>query len=190
MHLLDQLARQVRRLRTARGWTQQTLATHAGVPRATVTRLESAAPNPSFPAVAAVASALGVGLDELTAPVEDGEHLVPRGDLPTRRLRGVELRGVLPEPLPGVLLERMELAPGARHTGAPHGAGSREYLACKPGIVQLRTVSRVWRLEPGDVVVYDGAQPHAYVNPGCTPAVAYTVVLHGCTTAPNEGDPP
>lgn len=172
------LSRNVRRLREARGWSQRELSERSGVPRATLTRLESGSPNPAFLVVAKVAAALDVALDELTAVPGTGERLVHATELPIRHKRGVALRQVLPDPLPGVVLERMVLPPGSRLTGAPHGAGSREYLVCELGTVTLRTLSRQHRLGAGDVVVYRGDQPHAYANPGQTEAIAYTLIAY------------
>jgi len=39
----------------------------------------------------------------------------------------------LPETLPGLDIERMELPPGASMTGTPHAPGTREYLLRKWG---------------------------------------------------------
>jgi transcriptional regulator with XRE-family HTH domain len=173
------LSRNVKALREARGWTQRELAERAGVPRPTVTRLESGSPNPTFHVVASVAAALDVSLEELVASRGTGERLVTADELPRRARAGVVLRQVLPEPWPGVVFERMELAPRSRLTGAPHAGGSREYLVCESGRVALRTLSHRWELGPGDVVAYAGDQPHSYANHGESTAVAYTLVLHG-----------
>lgn len=61
--------------------------------------------------------------------------------------------------------------------GVPHVAGSKEYLVCEAGRVQLTTPAGSWILEPGDVLVYDGDQPHGYSNPDDRPAVALTLVV-------------
>lgn len=172
----DALAWNVRRAREARGWSQADLAARSGVPRATVSRVEAGDANPSFHAVLSLAAALDCSLDELVALPGAGERLVPASELPIRRRGGASLRPLLPEPLPGWLLERIELEPGARHTGAPHAAGSREFLACERGVMVLRTALHRWELKPGDVVAYAGDQAHTYSNPGHEPAVAITVV--------------
>lgn len=172
------LSRNIRRLREARGWTQSALAERSGVPRPTITRLESGAPNPTLHVVASVAAALDVSLEELVATQGTGERKLTADDLPTRRRGGATLRPILPDPLPGVLLERMTLDPGARLTGAPHAPGSREYLVCESGTLVLRTLTQRWTLGPGDVVAYAGDQPHTYLNPGDAPAVAYTLIRH------------
>lgn len=171
------LGRNVRDRRRARGWTQRQLAEHAGLPRPTITRLESGSANPTVAVVAKVATALDASIEELLALPGAGERVVRAHALPSRTKRGVLLRQVLPRPLAGVVLERMAFPSGARLTGAPHGAGSQEYLVCESGRVTLRTVGERFDLGPGDVAVYDGDQPHSYSNNGDGPAVAYTVVV-------------
>lgn len=60
------LARRIRSLREARGWTREQLAAQAGVPARTLVRLESEGPlQPGFFTVGALAGALGVSMDEL-----------------------------------------------------------------------------------------------------------------------------
>lgn len=173
----ERLSRNVRRLRLARGWTQADLAERAGVPRPTITRLEAGSPNPTFAVVARVAAALDASLDELTAVPGEGERVVPSAQLPAREHRGVVLRQVLPEPLDGVTFERMAFPPRSRLTGAPHAAGSQEYLVCESGRIRLRTTLQVHHLDPGDVAVYAGDQPHSYANDDDEPAVAYTLIV-------------
>jgi quercetin dioxygenase-like cupin family protein len=60
--------------------------------------------------------------------------------------------------------------------GVPHGPGTREYLTCERGQVELTVAGAAYRLEPGDVVVFRGDQRHGYRNPGTTAAVAYSVI--------------
>ena len=54
--------------------------------------------------------------------------------------------------------------------------GTREYLACETGLVELRVAGQLFRLRPGDVVVFRGDQQHSYRNAGDVDAVAYAVV--------------
>ena len=70
----------------------------------------------------------------------------------------------------------MELPPGASMAGIPHTPGTREYLTCEQGQIELSTGGEVWTLSAGDVVVFRGDQRHGYRNPGGSVAVAYSVV--------------
>jgi quercetin dioxygenase-like cupin family protein len=73
-------------------------------------------------------------------------------------------------------IERLELPVGAHMTGVPHTPGTREYLTCERGRVQLAASGETWVLETGDVVVFRGDQRHSYRNAGTETAIAYSVV--------------
>ena len=87
------------------------------------------------------------------------------------------MRKLLPDPLPGMEFDRMELPPGARLTGVPHTPGTREYLVCESGSMALVASGERFLLETGDVVVFRGDQKHSYENVGPKVAVGYSVVL-------------
>ena len=87
------------------------------------------------------------------------------------------MRKLLPDPIPGMEIDRIEVAPGGRMTGVPHTPGTREYLTCEAGEIVLVVGGERFRLEPGDVAVFRGDQRHSYQNPGRRPAVGYSVVV-------------
>ena len=74
--------------------------------------------------------------------------------------------------LPRLDLERMVLRPGARMAGVPHTPGTREYLTCERGTVELAVAGEKYTLLEGDVVSFRGDQRHAYHNPGSSTSVA------------------
>ncbi len=175
--LSGRLGVNVRHLREARGLTQQQMAKLSGIPRATWGHLESGAANPTLSVLHRVALALQVPFEELTsAPRASCRHYA-RAALPQRRQGDATIRELLPDPVPGMLIDRMEIAPGGRMTGVPHMPGTREYLTCESGQIRLAVAGEHWTLEPGDVVVFRGDQRHSYGNPGTRPAVGYSVVL-------------
>jgi transcriptional regulator with XRE-family HTH domain len=170
------LGRNVQQLREARGLSQQQIARQAGIPRATWTNLESGAANPTLAVLVRVAEVLQVRLEELIeAPRRQG-RLYKASALPSRTRGAVTVRKLLPETIAGLELERMELPAGASMGGVPHTPGTREYLTCERGQVELSEGGAIWTLAPGDVVVFRGDQKHGYRNPGSTTAVAYSVV--------------
>jgi len=95
----------------------------------------------------------------------------------------VLIRKLLPEPLPGLDMERMTLPAGARMAGVPHTPGTREYLTCERGTVELAVAGQRYTLEEGDVVSFRGDQRHAYFNPGKGTAIAYSAIAFAPTTA-------
>jgi transcriptional regulator with XRE-family HTH domain len=172
----DHLADNIKAVREARGLSQQQIAKAAGIPRATWTNLESGSANPTLAVLIKVANALQVRVDELlAAPRTQARHL-KAADLVTRLKTGVTVRKLLPESLPGLDLERMSLPAGARMSGVPHTPGTREYLTCERGTVELHVSGEKYVLAEGDVVTFRGDQRHAYHNPGKEPAVAYSVI--------------
>jgi transcriptional regulator with XRE-family HTH domain len=171
------LARNVKHLREARGLTQEQIAKLSGIPRATWSHLESGGANPTLSVLHKVALALQVPLEELTSTPREACRFYARDALTAVQRGDVTLRNLLPDPIPGVLIDRMELPPDARMTGVPHMPGTREYLTCESGEIILAAAGEQWRLRPGDVVVFRGDQRHSYRNPASRPAVGYSVVL-------------
>jgi transcriptional regulator with XRE-family HTH domain len=175
--LPDRLAANLRQLREARGATQAELARLADIPRATWAHLESGAGNPTLVVVCRVAEALQVSLEELLAQPRASAKHYPASSLVSKTRGLATLRKLLPDPLPGMEFDRIQLPPGARLTGVPHTPGTREYLACEAGQIILVASGESFTLEVGDVVVFRGDQRHSYQNRSARPAVGYSVVL-------------
>jgi transcriptional regulator with XRE-family HTH domain len=175
--LSERLAQNIRHLREARGLTQQQMAKLSGVPRATWGHLESGGANPTLAVLDRVASALQVALEELTARPRASGRLYPKEALASHRQGDGTVRQLLPDPIPGMLIDRMEIPAGGRITGVPHMPGTREYLTCESGGILLAAAGEQWSLSPGDVVVFRGDQRHSYTNEGRTKAVGYSVVV-------------
>jgi transcriptional regulator with XRE-family HTH domain len=168
-------------MRAGRGLSQQQMATLAGIPRATWTHLESGGANPTLAVLVRVADALQVRLDELlAAPRQPGRH-VRAVDLPVRRRGPVTVRKLLPDPVAGLEVERLTLPPSARMGGIPHTPGTREYLTCERGTVELAVDGAIYQLAAGDVVVFRGDQRHGYHNPGRVEAIAFSVIAFAPT---------
>ncbi len=175
--LSERIARSLKTLRDARGLTQEQIARLAGVPRATWANLETGGGNPTLAVLHRVAQALQVPLDELIAQPRAACRFYPREKLAEKKRGNVTLRSLLPDPLPGMVLDRMELPPRSQLTGVPHMPGTREYLSCEVGTIVLTAAGERWTLHAGDVVVFRGDQRHSYSNPGGVVAVGYSVVL-------------
>ena len=170
------LANNIKQLREARGLTQAQLAKQAGIPRPTWANLESGSANPTLSVLIKVANVLSVSLEEMLGPPRPSAKHYPASSIPTRKRGKVTVRKLLPEATAGFVLEKLELPPGASMTGVPHTPGTREYLTCESGTVELSESGQVWTLAEGDVVVFRGDQKHGYRNPGPRKAIAYSVV--------------
>jgi transcriptional regulator with XRE-family HTH domain len=175
--LAPRLAQNVRQLREARGSSQVQMSKLAGVPRATWAHLESGEGNPTLAVLARVALALQVSLEELVAAPKASYAHYPKAVLP-EKLRGIaKVRKLLPDAIPGMEIDRIEIPAGARFVGIPHTPGTREYLTCEAGSLELTVSGETVRVDRGDVVVFRGDQRHSYTNPGTSPAIGYSVVL-------------
>jgi transcriptional regulator with XRE-family HTH domain len=173
----ERIGRNIRDLRAARSQTQQQMSRLSGLPRATWQHLESGDGNPTVSVLHKVALALQVSVEELISPPRAACRFYAAGALPRKARGSCTVSRLLPDEIPGMSMERMELPPRAAIAGIPHTAGTREYLTCEAGELVLAVAGEQWTLRPGDVVVFRGDQKHGYSNPGSKPAVGYSVVL-------------
>jgi transcriptional regulator with XRE-family HTH domain len=171
------LGRNVRTLREARGMTQAQMAKLAALPRATWANLESGAANPTLAVLDRVASAFQVTIEELVAAPRSEARHYKRESLVAKTRGTANVRKLLPDPIPGMEIDRIELPPRGKMIGVPHTPGTREYLTCEAGEIVLVASGEEYRLETGDVVAFRGDQRHSYANPGSKPAIAYSVVV-------------
>jgi len=172
----ENLAHNIKQVRETLGRSQQQMAERAGIPRPTWSTLERGDGNPTLAVLLKVAAALQVSLEELVAPPRSAARLIRRGELRVRRRGQVRVEDLLPEPVPSMQIERMVFEPGGAMRGAPHTPGTREYLLCERGVVELTASGQSWTLQEGDVLVFRGDQKHGYRNPRRTAAVAVSIV--------------
>jgi transcriptional regulator with XRE-family HTH domain len=175
--LAERLARNVKSLREMRGATQSAMAKLARIPRATWANLESYEANPTLAVLHRVALALNVSLEELLASPRASCRLYPKDELRVR-VRGLAVvRKLLPDPLPGMEIDRIELPPRGKLVGVPHTQGTREYLTCEHGAIELIVSGERFIVGEGDVAVFRGDQKHSYANASGKSAIGYSVVL-------------
>lgn len=172
------LAQNIQALRQLRSLSQSALSKLAGVPRSTVTHLESGEGNPSLQNLLRLARALEVSVEELLAEPRAHCTLVRGAEVPVqeRASGAARIFKLLPRPVPGLEIDRMELAPGALMRGVPHLAGTREFLACERGQVVVYVAGENFNLEPGDVLAFPGDQVHSYRNPGRDVSICFSIV--------------
>ncbi|MEM6511932.1 MAG: XRE family transcriptional regulator [Pseudomonadota bacterium] len=171
------LGANVRRLREARGLSQQKLADLSGIPRATWASLETGSANPTITVLSRAATAFHVSVEELIGPPRSEFEFVPAEKVATKKRQGARVRPLLPEAISGLEISRTELEPGGRMVGVPHKTGTREYLTCERGQVELVAGGEHHRLKEGDMLVFRGDQRHSYINPDPRrPSVSVSVV--------------
>lgn len=186
------LAANLRYVRERRALTQAALARLCGLPRSTVAQAETGSGNPTLAVLSRLGAALQLSIEELLSPPHAACQLFPRGTLPVA-VRGrdglARVHKILPDPIPGMEIDRLELRPGARMNGVPHRPGTREYLSCERGRLTLWAAGERFDLSPGDVAAFHGDQPHSYQNLGDSPAVGFSVVTLAPLSSPARGRP-
>lgn len=156
--------------------TQDALAQLSGVPRSTISNVESGEGNPTLHVVSALAEALRLSIDELLSPPWQGSEVFRAADIPVKRRGAAVIQKLLPHTIPGMEIDRITLARGARLTGSPHRAGTHEYLYCERGKLVLHVAGETVTLGAGDLVAFPGEQRHSYRNAGAATAVGFSVV--------------
>ena len=174
----EYLSQNLVQLRQKQGLTQGDLAKRAGVPRSTIAHMESGSGNPTLINLTAVAAALRMSLEELLSPPRPACKLVKAREL-ERLSRGQgtgTLIRLLPDPVPGLLMDRMEIEIAGRIGGVPHLSGTKEYFTCISGEVTVYVGGTAFCVQEGDVLAFPGDQAHSYNTTGNRKAVCLSVV--------------
>ena len=159
------LADNIRRLREARKLSQQQLANLSGIPRPTWASLETGSANPTLSVLNKAANAFNISIEELIGPPRSEFEYIPADKVRQRKRQGAVVRPLVPEAIPGLEITRTELKPGGSMMGIPHKTGTREYLTCERGTVELVAAGEHHLLHEGDMLVFRGDQRHSYINP-------------------------
>ena len=159
------LADNIRRLREARKLSQQQIAKLSGIPRPTWASLETGSANPTLAVLSKAASALNISIEELVGPPRSEFKFIPAAKVRERKRQGAKVRPLVAETIAGLEITRTELEAGGRMIGIPHKEGTREYLTCERGQVELVAGGKHHLLNEGDMLVFRGDQRHSYINP-------------------------
>lgn len=159
------LAANIRRLRAERQLSQQQLANLSGIPRPTWASLETGGANPTLSVLNKAANAFNVSIEELIGPPRSEFSYIPADKVRQRKKQGAMVRPLIPEAISGLEISRTELQPGGSMIGTPHKTGTREYLTCERGRVELVAAGQHHLLNEGDMLVFRGDQRHSYINP-------------------------
>lgn len=172
------LAERILDLRMKRGLTQADLARKAFVPRSTIANLESGTGNPSLINLAKISGALNTSIEMMLTPPRALCKKIPAESLKTISRSGgdIFITKLLPDPIPGMEIDKIELNPGARMRGVPHASGTREYLHCVQGEMMIIVSGEAYEIARGDVFAFPGEMHHSYENIGKGRAIGLSVV--------------
>jgi quercetin dioxygenase-like cupin family protein len=128
--------------------------------------------------LAKIAGALKVSMTELLAQPRADCQLIRKDELETKALdRGnVIVYSLLPDPIPGFELERLEIKSKGWRAGSPHLAGTKEYLYGLAGSITIYVAGENFTVNAGDIFAFPGDQAHSYRNHGEELAQAVSIV--------------
>ncbi|MBB1251942.1 helix-turn-helix transcriptional regulator [Streptomyces sp. OF3] len=171
--LTQAMARNLKRLRTERGFTLDALAARAGVSRGMLIQIEQARTNPSVGTVVKVADALGASITTL---LDYDQEPQVRLVAPEQAVRlwstdaGSHSTLLVGAESPGPLeLWEWRLMPGDTSDSDPHPTGTTELVHVRGGTLVL-TVDGAEHLVPaGTSAAFESHVPHGYRNDGPGP---------------------
>ena len=177
--LSTNLAQNIKYLRERRGLTQSQLSKLCGIPRSTLANIETGSGNPTLAVLSKVAVAMTISIEELLSTPRAHGRVYQRGSLPIHK-KGRNAKFVvsklLPDPIPGMEIDRMAMDAGSHLKGVPHRPGTREYCYCETGNAVVWASGERFELQEGDVLSFQGDQAHSYRNESRKTAVLFSVV--------------
>lgn len=166
-HISHKLAQNVTYLRKLRGLSQDQLAKLSGVPRTTISYIESGSGNPTLSNLIKISANLQVSLEELLSDSREDVKLYASKDLVSIKKGSgpySQIKKLLPDKISGLEIELMSFEPGAKFKGSPHVSNTKEYLYCFEGSVYITIEQERFKLESGDLIAFKGNVKHSYEN--------------------------
>ncbi len=190
MDINQRLARRLRALRDARGFSLDALAERSRVGRSTISLIERGESSPTATVLDKLSSALGVTLASLfedTAPPETPSPLSHAADQPTWTdpASGYVRRNLSPAVRSPIQLVEVAFPPGERvaYDTGPRDADIHQQIWMIDGTMEITVGDTHWRLETGDCLAMRLDSPIAFHNPTGRPA-RYLVALSSLPFAP------
>ena len=173
------LAANTAELRSKNGWTQAQLAERAGLKRSTVTLVESGTGNPTMEVLLGLSAAFDLSIDELLSPPMGEAKLISEGEIKVKRKAHgrIEILKLLPDKSASSEIDLIRLKPGTRFAGTPHIKGTKEYLYCLSGTLEVFVYKTRFVVQQGELLTFPGDQPHSYAGIGRTLSIGVSVVL-------------
>lgn len=180
--LSQRIARRLRNLRAASGWSLEALAGRTGVSRSMLSLIERGESSPTAVVLEKLASGLGVPLASLFDPQPQPANPVSRrADQAQWRdpASGYRRRNVSPAGTGSAIrIVEVEFPPAARVTfePGPRSPAAHQQVWVLAGTIEVTVGGSVHRLEAGDCLAHRLDDATAFHNPGDVTA-RYAVVL-------------
>jgi transcriptional regulator with XRE-family HTH domain len=159
------IAGNVRRLRTARGFSAAGLARESGVARATLAELEAGRGNPTVETLYGLARVLGVTFADLLVEADAPPvHVVRAGEGPQVPGAVVQARLLRQAAVERARVEMydMRVVPGAVRYADAHQPGVMEHVLVHEGRLRVGPEGGPVEIGRGDFVAFAASVPHLY----------------------------
>lgn len=178
------IARRVRELRAARGFSLEALAAHCGVSRSMLSLIERGESSPTAVVLEKLATGLGVTLASLFETPAASDPLARRSQQQTWRdpHSGYVRRNVSPSGAGSpIQLVEVEFPPGARvaYETAAREPQVHQQVWVLEGVIEITYGEECFQLGAGDCLAMQLDRPMAFHNPGASTtryAVAITTI--------------
>jgi transcriptional regulator with XRE-family HTH domain len=155
------VGQRLRELREAQGVSLSALARQAGIGKATLSRLETGAQNPTLETLYAVTGQLGVPLAAVLAAPATADPVVVRGTAVD-----ATLLEVFTDPGATYELYRLTIHAGTGQTSPAHPGGVTEHLTVFSGVVLAGPAAGPRQAGPGEYLSWAADAPHTYAAVG------------------------
>jgi transcriptional regulator with XRE-family HTH domain len=167
-----QVGLRLRSLRDEQGLSLRALAERCGLSINAISLIERGQNSPTVATLHRLATALGVPITDFFQQ-KAGQTLVfiQRGSGLQAHTNGVAMES-LGIGLQNQQLEpfRMIVEPGAGKLNEPISHAGEEFVHCLEGEIEYLIAGQLFHLAPGDSLLFEAGQPHAYRNKTTTPA--------------------
>jgi len=190
--LLAGLGKNLRRLRTQRGYSLERFSKQCGVSRGMLGQIETGKSMPTLGVLWKIATALDTPFAKLLGSRdEEGTYVLRRDETPVivSDKGGLQSRALFPAKTTDFPeFYELRISPSHLHLSEAHSPGTRENLVVVSGALEITVGSAApVLLARGDSIFFEGDVPHSYRNPDDFEAVAHLVVsyLQKTPAAPN-----
>jgi transcriptional regulator with XRE-family HTH domain len=193
MDITARIAKRVRDLRDAQGYTLDALAERSGVSRSNISLIERGQSSPTAAVLDKLAAGLGVTLASLfeddSAQAAEPSPVARVADQPvwTDPASGYIRRNLSPAARSPIQLVDVIFPAGQRvaYDGMPRDTEVHQQVWMIDGVMELTVGEEQWRLETGDCLAMRLDSPIVYRNPTRKPA-RYMVALVSLPFIPNR----